>query len=311
MTAQNTQYNIFQQLTSARLVDTSNLSGTYINGPLNNGVGATLSANTVGVLTIDSVVANLNDRILLVGQSNGNENGVYIVTQAGGASAIWVLTRAADQQCIEQMKAGQFIPINAGTANAGAMYVMVEPLPAALGIDDVNFSPTSVPSGSTFLVASNNLSDLTDPTQALINLGIGSVPTSYLSVAITAAQFNGMYTTPKLLLAAQGANTLIVVDKAYLELTFNSAQYASGGVVALQYDSTVHGAGVAATDTVAAASFTGAADSTSYLLEGALSAALFNTTVNKGLYLSNQTAAFTTGDSDMVLHLFYRVIPTA
>lgn len=172
MTIQTTQYNIFQQLTSARLVDTANLAGVYINGPLNNGVGATLTANSVGVLTIDSVVANLNDRILLVGQTNGNEDGLYIVTQAGGAAAVWVLTRSADLQCIEQLKAGQFLSINAGTVDAGAMYVLVEPLPANLGIDDLNFSPSSVPSGSTFLVAANNLSDLANKLTALTNLGI-------------------------------------------------------------------------------------------------------------------------------------------
>jgi hypothetical protein len=174
MTAQTTQYNLFQQLTSARLVDTSNLAGSYLNGSLNNGVGATLTASSVGVLTIDSVVANLNDRILLVAQTNANENGVYIVTQAGAAAAVWILTRAADQQSIEQMKAGQFLSINAGTANAGAMYVLVEPLPAELGIDDINFSPSSVPSGSTFLVAANNLSDVVSAATSRTNLGLGT-----------------------------------------------------------------------------------------------------------------------------------------
>lgn len=172
MTVQTTQYNIFQQLTSARLVDTANLSGNYLNGPLNNGLGATLTAASVGVLTIDSVVANLNDRILLVGQSNANENGVYVVTQAGGASAVWVLTRSADQQSIEQLKAGQFLSVSAGTADAGSMYVLVEPLPGALGIDDLNFSPSSVPSGDTFLVAANNLDDLDSVPTALTNLGL-------------------------------------------------------------------------------------------------------------------------------------------
>lgn len=174
MTVQVTQYNIFQQLTSARVVDTSNLAGTYINGPLNNGVGATLTAASVGVLTIDSVDLEANDRVLLVAQTNGNENGIYIVTNPGGASALWILTRAGDQQNIEQMKAGQFLSINAGTSNAGAMYVLVEPLPAYLGVDDVNFSPSSVPSGSTFLVAANNLSDVVSASDSRDNLELGA-----------------------------------------------------------------------------------------------------------------------------------------
>jgi hypothetical protein len=167
MAVQNSQYNLFQQLTSARVVSTSNVAATYLNGPLNNGVGATLTPATPAALVIDGVTLELNDRVLLVGQTNANENGIYVVTDAG-----WVLTRAADFQNIEQMKAGQFLSVNAGTTDAGAMYVLVEPLPAHLGIDDLSFSPTSVPSGSTFLVASNDLSDVGSKLTSLTNLGV-------------------------------------------------------------------------------------------------------------------------------------------
>jgi hypothetical protein len=133
---------------------------------------------------------------------------------------------------------------------------------------------------------------------------------NYVAVPITAAEFNGMYAAPKLLVAAGGANTQIIVDQMVLAMTFGAAQYAAGGVVAAQYDSTVHGAGVLATATEAAADFTGAAASTSFRSAGSTAVAPFSTTVNKGIYLSNQTAAFTTGDSDFVAHLWYRVIPT-
>lgn len=167
MTVQNSQYNLFQQLTSARVVSTSNVSASYLNGPLNNGVGATLTPAAPAALVIDGVTLELNDRVLLVAQTNANENGIYVVTNEN-----WVLTRAADFQSIEQMKAGQFLSVNAGTTNAGAMYVLVEPLPGHLGIDDLNFSPTSVPSGSTFLVAANDLSDVDDNLVAMTNLGI-------------------------------------------------------------------------------------------------------------------------------------------
>lgn len=174
MSVQVTQYNVYQQLTSVRVVDTSNLSGSYLNGPLNNGVQATLTANSAAALVIDGVTLLQYERVLLVGQSNANENGIYIVTNPGSASALWVLTRSADQQNIEQIKAGQFIPVDAGTANAGAIYVLVEPLPAELGVDDLNFSPSSVPSGSTFLVAANNLSDVVSASTSATNLGLGS-----------------------------------------------------------------------------------------------------------------------------------------
>ncbi len=134
------------------------------------------------------------------------------------------------------------------------------------------------------------------------------------SVAITAAQFLGMYAAPKLLVAAPGANKLIIVDRMALVLTYGSAQFANGGVVAAQYDSTANGAGVKATNTQQASDFTGAAASTTFLFNGASgnsSQAAFSTSANKGLYLSNQTAAFITGDSNLVAQVNYHIIDVA
>ena len=137
-----------------------------------------------------------------------------------------------------------------------------------------------------------------------------SVPRT-TSVTVTAAQFNGMYAAPKLLVAAGGANTLHIVHDVAYEVDFVAAQFASGGAVAVQYDSTVNGAGTAASATIAAATFNGfAADSTIGAV-GALASAASTTTVNKGLYLSNATGAFTTGDSIVHVHITYSTVTTA
>lgn len=171
--------------------------------------------------------------------------------------------------------------------------------------------PTSVTmSGDATIIASGALT--------IANNAVTSAKTSplllkYAAVAMTAAEFNGMYTTPKLLIAAGGANTFISVERAVLAMTFVSAAYAAGGVVGLQYDSTAHGAGVAATNTEAAADFFAAA-STAFSFAGVsgntVAIAPFSTTVNKGVYISNLTQAFTTGDGTFVVHLWYRTIPT-
>ena len=135
----------------------------------------------------------------------------------------------------------------------------------------------------------------------------------YTTAAVSAAEFNGAYAAPKVLLAAQGANTLIVVERAALVMTYVGANYAAGGVVTLQYDLTANGAGVAATNGQAAADFFAAA-STTFMMDGVagntVAIAPFTTSANKGIYLSNVTQAFTTGDSTWVVHLWYRVIPT-
>jgi hypothetical protein len=163
--------------------------------------------------------------------------------------------------------------------------------------------------------------DITTTNAGVTSIGANKVLSSmisplvekYVAVPMTAAQFNGMYATPFLILDAQGANTLIVVKRAVLAMTFVSAAFANGGVVGFQYDSTAHGAGVAASNTEAAADFFAAA-STSFAFNGVsgdtVAIAPFTTSVNKGIYLSNLTGAFDTGDNTFVVHLWYSVIPT-
>lgn len=130
------QFNVYPTLTPVRLVSTSNVSGTYSNGSSNNGVGATLTV-AASSLTIDSVACAVGDRVLLHTQTNTYEQGIYVVTSIGSTV---VLTRSADLQCNEQLKAGMNVAVAAGSLNAGNFYTLVEPLPAQLGIDALVFN---------------------------------------------------------------------------------------------------------------------------------------------------------------------------
>jgi hypothetical protein len=172
-------------------------------------------------------------------------------------------------------------------------------------VASVDGAPASYTAGSILLAGDTNGSIGTDSGYNVNNLQL------YASVAVSAAEFLGMYAAPKLLIAAPGANKQIIVDRMELVMTYGSAQFAAGGVVAAQYDSTANGAGVKATNTEAAADYTGAAASTTFPFNGAVVVAPFSTTVNKGLYLSNQTAAFTTGDSTFICKVNYRIVSTA
>lgn len=306
--------NSFQQLGSVRLVASSNQSGTYFNGANNTGVGATFTYAT-GALTIDSVVVALNDYVLLAGQTLAYQNGIYQCTQAGATGVAAILTRRGDMQCIEQVQLGAYVPVSAGTAFGGSVWTIVEPKPAAIGVpatsgaNNINFATITAAGSSLYLQVANDLSDVASVPTTLLNLGLGPTVINYATVAITAAQFNGMYAAPKLLVAAPGANKLLVLDKVQLLMTYGSAAYAAGGVAAVQYDSTANGAGVIASTTLAAATFQATA-STGWNFNAGVVAETFSTCVNKGLYLSNITGAFTTGDSDMVAHIWYKVIPT-
>ena len=127
------QFNIYPGLTPVRVVSTSNISGTYYNGPLNNGLDATLTIAATS-LTIDSVVVEEGDRVLLQTQTNTNEEGIYFVKTI---AATVILQRAADQQSVEQLLPGQFVSVGAGAVNAGNIYTLVEPLPNVIGVDEM------------------------------------------------------------------------------------------------------------------------------------------------------------------------------
>jgi hypothetical protein len=85
---------------AAELATTENLAATYTAGTADNangyGIGATLTMNATGALTIDGDVAAIDYRILVKNQTNPIHNGIYDVTTAGSAGVAAVLTRSAD-----------------------------------------------------------------------------------------------------------------------------------------------------------------------------------------------------------------------
>lgn len=139
MALSRTDVTLKLQLNPARAVEVGNLAGAYNNGSANNGVGATLTAAAPAALVVDGVNMELGDTVALAAQTNANENGLYKVVAPGNASVPWMLQRAFDMQSNEQLKLGQYFSVYAGTL-AGAMYMLVEPLPGLLGVDDLTLA---------------------------------------------------------------------------------------------------------------------------------------------------------------------------
>ena len=128
-------------------------------------------------------------------------------------------------------------------------------------------------------------------------------------VTLSTANITGMYATPVSLLPAPGTSRIIRVVSIVGKVVFNSAAFASGGVFIVQYDSTANGAGVnAASGTIAAAIINGSANQIFTLNGAALTGAAATGFLNKALYASNQTGAFTTGDGSVVLTITYQVV---
>jgi len=129
-------------------------------------------------------------------------------------------------------------------------------------------------------------------------------------VSLTTAQFAGMYANPVQLIAAPGAGKMILILSSYLELVFVSTQYANGGAIQLQYGNTNHAGGQNAAGNIAAATINGLV-ATSIL--GMPSGIFLNAVptapaLNQGIFISNDTAAFDTGDSTFIINVLYTII---
>ena len=101
---------------------------TYANGVA--GVGATLTANGVGALTVDGeAIATTGLRILVKDQAAQLQNGIYVVTTVGTGSATFVLTRSEDCDTSEQiLHAFTFIENGNTTADNGYTCTATEPI---------------------------------------------------------------------------------------------------------------------------------------------------------------------------------------
>jgi hypothetical protein len=129
-----------------------------------------------------------------------------------------------------------------------------------------------------------------------------------VSIPLTAAQINGMYAAPVLVLAGATGKAHIV-DSVQFDLTGTATQFAAGGVANVQYDSTANGAGTTCHADIAAAVITGATALTkTHRISKDLSSIATASIDGKGLYFSNKTAAFTTGTGTAVLTVRYHTI---
>jgi hypothetical protein len=127
-----------------------------------------------------------------------------------------------------------------------------------------------------------------------------------VNVALTAAQIDGMYAAPVLIVPAPAAGTINYVQSAILNEVYGGTVFANGGAIALQYKNTVNGGGVLASSTISAADLIAETANNSFVMTGA-SGVLSANTIGQGIYLSNVTGAFTGGTgSTFNLNVLYR-----
>ena len=114
---------------------------TYNNGTA--GVGATITASSSGLLTIDGTSPTVGSRVLIKNETGANQpyNGIYTVT-TNSAGAPYVLTRATDFNQSAEIP-GAFTFVEEGSTNADSGWVCTTNAPVVVGTTNIVFTQFS------------------------------------------------------------------------------------------------------------------------------------------------------------------------
>ena len=168
-------------------------ANTYNNGT--SGVGATLTGNANGALSVDSTLTIVADRILVKNEVAGANNGVYVVTQVGSAGTPYILTRSTDMDSVgtgvNQIDEGDFFLVTSGTANVNTAWVQQTPPPITIGTTALVFQQFSAPITYT---AGTGLSESPSYTFNIANIGTAGTYGSASSVPVITTNAQGQVT---------------------------------------------------------------------------------------------------------------------
>jgi phage tail sheath protein FI len=132
---------------------------TYDN--VKEGVGATLTAGSAGVLTIDGIAVRKGDRVLVKDQANAAHNGIYTLTTAGAAAVNYVLTRATDFDKPADIVADAIVSVEQGASNAKKQFVVKAGKTIEIGKTEITFD-ANAPANPSAASASASMPQRTD-----------------------------------------------------------------------------------------------------------------------------------------------------
>ena len=193
-------------------------ANTYNNGT--SGVGATLTANANGALSVDGVAAVAGDRVLIKNEVTQANNGVYVVTQTGSGAAVYILTRATDFDSagsgVDQIDQGDFFLVTGGLTLANTSWVQQTPLPITVGTTAIYFIQFGAP--ITY--------------SAGTGLSLAGTVFSITNTGLTASTYGSASSVPVIAFNAQGQATSVTntsIAIAATQITSGVLSPANGG----------------------------------------------------------------------------------
>ena len=217
---------------------TANLTGTYNNGT--SGVGATFTLTATGRLAIDGGNVSTNDRVLLKNQTTDLQNGIYVVTNQGGAGVSAILTRASDYDTPAEITNGDVVFTIAGTQNTGVTFVNTMAAgTTVVGTSSITFStytsaslPTQTGNSGYLLTTdgttpswTNSVTNLSLTTPTIAGATISGTVTS--TATITGGTLSGNTHTNATLTGTLTAGATSGTTGYYLQSTNTGVQWAA------------------------------------------------------------------------------------
>lgn len=145
-----------------------------------------------------------------------------------------------------------------------------------------------------------------------LNTATVPVPVFTTTVTLSSANIQSMYTTGILLVAAQGAHTVVMVHDVFFEYIFNTTEYADGEVPQISYGSL--NADFNPSPIMTLVNLFTTTSSAFYSDNGASGGGgatyIASNCVNTGVYISNYSANFSGGNSTAKITVTYSVITT-
>ena len=220
----------------AQITGLTNASGLTYATRANSGVGATLTnAGAQVALELDGITLSVADRVMVRLQTNGAQNGVYVVTAVGSIITNWVLTRSSDANVVSPsdpngLGTGDYFFTREGILNAGDSHVLTTaPNTMIIGYTTLTYTQFS---GSVDYIGGTNITVLgqTISVSGTIAATLGGTGTSTVTTGD--------------LLYGSGTNTWskLPLGTAYKSLTVNAgATQLEWNAVALNQSTAVSG----------------------------------------------------------------------